>query len=97
MIIESANPSVEYLFDYKPEDCVGQKVDILYAEGAFAGYSEKVEAAMVDGDERLCTEHILKKRNGDVFPAGVTTSFFRNDGRITKIIAIIRDITEHKG
>jgi PAS domain S-box-containing protein len=95
-VVEFVNPSVELIFGYRFEECIGQKTDIFYPEGGFADFGRKLKAAIENGDELLRTECSLRRKNGEVFPAGITMTLCRENGEVTKVISIIQDITERK-
>ncbi|MEE9543819.1 MAG: PAS domain S-box protein [Thermodesulfobacteriota bacterium] len=94
--IELVNSSVGSIFGYEPEECVGQNTEIFYPEGGAANFGMKLKATIDRGEELLRTEQSLKRKNGEIFPAGITTTFSKENGEVTKVISIVRDITERK-
>ncbi len=95
-VVEFVNTSVEAIFGYRPEECIGKSTGIFYPEGGAADFGRKMKVAMENGDEFLRTEHNLKRKDGEVFPAGITTTLFREEGEVTKVISIVRDISKRK-
>lgn len=95
-VVEFVNTSVESIFGYKPEECIGKSTEIFYPEGGAADFGRKLKVAMENGDEFLRTEHNLQRKNGEIFPAGITTTLFREEGEVTKVISMVRDISERK-
>ncbi len=95
-LIESANPSVETIFGYSPRECIGKPTEMFYPKGEADEFGKKLKSAMDKGSDLLRTEHRLIRKNKDEFPAGITTTFFREAGEITRVISIVRDITAQK-
>ncbi|MHA2295747.1 MAG: PAS domain S-box protein [Candidatus Hodarchaeales archaeon] len=95
--IEYVNRSVEVIFGYKAEECVGKPTKLFYPDDkGFLEFSKKLTEVMQQEKPLLHTEHYLKRKNGEVFPAEITTTFFRDEDKITKVISIVRDITDRK-
>ena len=91
-----ANTSVESIFGYSPEECVGRNTSMIHVKGGYEEFAGKLKAAMEGGEELVRTEQRLKRKSGEEFPAGITTSFFREGGEVTRVISLIRDISEVK-
>jgi len=95
-VIEWANDSFR-LTGYEPEECVGKTTRFLYpSEEGFLTFGNKLRKAIAEGKDVLHTEQPLKRKNGEVFPAEITTTIFREKGEPTKVTSIVRDITERK-
>ena len=79
--IESLNLAAEKLFGYSARDLVGQNIEILMPQrpGAFGGRYE----------------WLATRRDGSSFPAHLTVSELKVDGRRT-YAGFIRDMTEHR-
>ncbi|MBI5048422.1 MAG: PAS domain S-box protein [Deltaproteobacteria bacterium] len=96
-IIEFVNSSVEPIFGYKPEECVGRFVDFFYPDiKEFQECAGKLEEAVRQGKDVLSIEQGLRRKNGEIFPSGITTTVFKKDGIVTRVVSIVRDITEQK-
>ena len=96
-VIEYVNHSVSAVFGYKAEVCVGKTTKFLYPdEEGYLNFGNKLNAAIEEGEEALHTEHLLKSKSGEAFPAEITTTFFKESGKVTHVISIVRDITERK-
>ena len=96
-VIEFVNNSVEPIFGYEPEECIGRFVDFFYPDiKEFQACAGKLEEAVRQGKDVLNIEQSLRRKNGEIFPSGITTTIFRKDGIVTRIVSIVRDITELK-
>ncbi|HEY82742.1 MAG TPA: PAS domain S-box protein [Dehalococcoidia bacterium] len=96
-IIEYVNRSVETIFGYKPEECIGQTTEILYpSRKDYLEANERRERAIRQERSGLETERLLKRKNGELFPSHVITTFLREGTKITHTISVIRDVTERK-
>jgi len=84
------NTAAQNAFGYRPEEVIGEHVDILYADPqeSLAVY----ETTIREGE---CTREILDRRkNGEVFPAFLSASVLRDaDGEIVGVMGIARDVT----
>jgi PAS domain S-box-containing protein len=95
--IEYVNKSVKKLFGYTPEDCIGQNTSMFYAKKeGYLDFKRKLQQAINEGKKILYSEQSLKKKNGEIFPAEISTTFLRHKDDELKVISIIRDITERK-
>jgi len=96
-VVEFVNPAVETIFGYTPEECLDKKTDIFYSsQEGFLDFGRKFRQAIEQEQEIVTAEQQLKRKNGEVFPSEITTTFFRQDGKVVKVISIIRDISERK-
>ena len=96
-IIEFVNNSVKPIFGYEPEECIGRFVDFFYPDiKEFQVCAGKLEEAVRQGKDVLNIEQSLRRKNGEIFPSGITTTIFKKDGIVTRIVSIVRDITELK-
>lgn len=95
-VIEWVNDSFR-LTGYEPEECVGKTTRFLYAdEKEFSNFGDKLKSAIAEGKDVLDTEQLLKRKNGEVFLAEITTTLFKEKGEIVRVISIVRNITERK-
>jgi PAS domain S-box-containing protein len=96
MVIEWVNDSFK-LIGYEPEECIGRTTLFLYPdEEGFLVFGNELESAIVMGKDVLHTEQPLRRKNGEVFPAEITTTFFRENGEVVRVTSIVRDVTERK-
>jgi len=74
----------------------------LSTEGFFASkeeyarFGEIQRQAIEEGKSFMHTEAMLRHENGTVFPADITGTFFKENGKVVSITAIVRDITKAK-
>jgi len=95
-VIEWVNDSFR-ITGYEPEECIGKNTQFLYAdENGFLDFGNKVKSAIAVGKDVLHTEQLLKRKSGEVFPAEITTTFFREKDEVIRVTSIVRDITERK-
>ena len=95
-VIEWVNDSFK-LTGYDPEDCIGRTTEFLYPnKRGFIDFGNKLQKAIKAGEDVLQAEQILGRKNGETFPAEITTTIFREKGEIRRVTSIVRDITERK-
>ncbi len=91
--ITQFNKAAQETFGYRPEEVIGQFVDILYADVAQGLRIH--EMTVVNG---RCVEEILNRRkNGEVFPSLLSASILKDiRSQMIGVMGISRDITERK-
>lgn len=95
-VIEWVNDSFS-LTGYEPEDCIGRTTELLYPDKReFIDFGNKLRKAIKAGEDVLHAEQMLRRKNGETFPAEITTTIFREKGEIRRVTSIVRDITERK-
>jgi len=95
-VIEWVNDSFR-LIGYEPEECIGKTTEFLYPdESEFLDFGNKLKGAIAAEKDVLHAEQILRRKNGETFPAEITTTFFREKGEIVRVTSIIRDVSERK-
>jgi len=95
-IIEWINDSFR-LIGYEPEECIGKTTEFLYSdESEFLDFGNKLKGAIAVEKDVLHAEQILRRKNGETFPAEITTTFFREKGEIVRVTSIVRDVSERK-
>jgi diguanylate cyclase (GGDEF)-like protein/PAS domain S-box-containing protein len=96
--VELANPALETVFGYKPEDLIGQNISLLmpepyrHAHAGFVRHYMDSRQAKVMG-RKLETQG--QKADGTVFPLEVTISEAWNQGQRI-FTGVMRDITAEK-
>jgi len=95
-VIEWANDSFK-LIGYEPEECVGRTTEFLYPDkDEFLKFGRKLTKTIKAGKDIMHTEQLLKKKDGEVFPAEVTATVLKEGTEIAGITSIIRDISKRK-
>ena len=94
--ISYATNGVESIFGYKPEELIGKTTEFLFKEKEeYERLGEQINQAIKRKIKNVNFQTILKKKNNEAFIAEVTSTFVYNKaGKITKVIDIVRDITE---
>jgi PAS domain S-box-containing protein len=96
-IIGYVNHSVKQVFGYEAEECIGKTTEFLYpSEKEYQSFGDKLKKTIEERKDSLHTERLLRRKNGKVFPAEITTTFLKENGEITQVISILRDITKRK-
>ena len=95
-VIEWANDTY-YVFGYAPDEFRGKTTEFLYPDRKdYLEAGKKIEKEIADGKEVFGVEWILRKKSGELFPAEIKLSFFRVDGKVIRITAIVRNIADRK-
>jgi len=95
-VIEWVNNSFR-LTGYEPKECIGKITEFLYPdESEFLDFGNKLKRTIAAGKDVLHAEQILRRKNGETFPAEITATFFREKGEIVRVTSIIRDVSERK-
>lgn len=96
--IDYVNDAILRIFGYHSEECIGQQTAMFYPdEAGYLDFGRKLEKTIKSGSKVLRTEQPLARKNGEIFPAEIATTFLRDDTeQIVKVISIIRDITRRK-
>jgi len=85
------NSAIEAIFGYKDYECLGKTTELFYpTKTEFNKVDELLKTAMLDGKNILNLEILLKKKNGDIFPAEITITFMKEEGNISKVISIVK-------
>ncbi len=95
--VRYVNKSVEKIFGCEQKELLGKSPVAQYARKEdFINSGKFFKSAISRGTKSIHRELLLKRKNGETFPAELTTTFLRTGGKVTQIISIIRDITERK-
>jgi PAS domain S-box-containing protein len=62
----------------------------------YKNFGEIQRQAIREGKRYMRTEVMLRREDGTHFPAEITGTFYRENGEITRITALARDITDRK-
>jgi len=66
------------------------------SEDEYNAFGEMQRQTIEDGKDFMLHEIMVRRRDGTIFPAEVTSSFFRENGAVKFVTALVRDITERK-
>jgi len=95
--IEYVNPAIKKVFGYSSRECIGKPTEIIYqSRQDFLNFGKLVTKAIQRNKRILNMEFELKRKNGEVFPAEITTSFIKNNNKILSAVSIVKDITQRK-
>lgn len=97
-IIRLWNSGAEAMFGYKPEEAVGQSLDLIIPERLRERHWEGYHRVMATGVTRYGRNDLLAvpavRRDGERISLEFTVSLVRNDaGELQGIAAILRDVT----
>ncbi|MEW6536655.1 MAG: transporter substrate-binding domain-containing protein [Candidatus Auribacterota bacterium] len=95
--IEYANNQLEFIFGYHVRECIGKHINMLYLDDdAFAEFSRQLEKDIEAGRPVMKYELLMKRKDGSGFNAEINSTFLFDDGNVSKIISLVRDVTEKK-
>ena len=95
--IAYVNHAVRSVFGYEEDKCLGKTTEFLYpSRKDYQYFGSLLEKTMLEEKEALYTELLMRRENGELFPAEITTTFLKEDGKITRVISILRDITRRQ-
>lgn len=95
--IEYTNNSIERVFGYTCEECIGKTTIFLYPSlNEYYSFGNKLNSAIDRGDNTLNTEHTFMRKNGEIFSAEVTTTLLMENDKSTEVISVLRDVTQRK-
>ena len=93
--IEYVNCGVEKIFGYTPEECRNQNTLIFYPDKeAYINSGDILSERMQNDDENIRIKRILKKKNGELFSAEVSSTIMRLDNGKVQLISIVRDLSD---
>ncbi len=96
-IIEYTNHSIEHVFGYKAEECIGKTTAFLYPSlSGYYSFGNKLNNIIEKGEHALNTEHMFIRKNGEIFPAEVTINLLLGNDKILRVISVLRDVTQRK-
>jgi PAS domain S-box-containing protein len=94
--IEWVNDAIRTL-GYAPEEIIGRTTEFIYARhDDFVATGRLIQASIKNDKADIVTVLMFRKKNGEIFPAEITMSFFEDQGRIVNVTAIIRDISDRE-
>jgi PAS domain S-box-containing protein len=94
--IEWANDSFGVL-GYETGELVGKRTENFYADPKeYRKISDTLDQAIRDEEDIVRIEAQLRRKNGEAFHADISTSVYRENGAVTSLTAMVRDISERK-
>ncbi|MBW1939156.1 MAG: transporter substrate-binding domain-containing protein, partial [Deltaproteobacteria bacterium] len=94
--IEWANDTFKVL-GYDTEECIGRTTEFLYpSSNDYIAFGNKIARAVAEGKEVFHIEQMLRNKSGDVFPAEITSSFFKTNRELVRVTSIVKNIAERR-
>lgn len=94
LTIDSVNPAAELILGYTSGEIIGQRVENILIS------PDRLAAVLASATEGVSTPNLegitLHHREGQTFHADVKILPYESDGRVSGILVIIRDISEHE-
>jgi PAS domain S-box-containing protein len=82
---------------YEPEEYIGQSTKKFYANPEdYDAVGRLQQEAIRKGDDMIRNEVMVLRKDGRVIPAELTATYYREDGKLSLITALVRDISERK-
>ncbi|MFQ5744515.1 MAG: ATP-binding protein [Acidobacteriota bacterium] len=95
--IEYANGALSNVVGYEAKEVIGREIRILYpARPGPSLFEELVSQSLIEKRHRFRGEQVLVKKNGDLVWAEIVATLVYEDGQLSQVISIIRDITDSK-
>ncbi|MBT4137588.1 MAG: PAS domain S-box protein [Candidatus Latescibacteria bacterium] len=95
--IEYVNQRMEDILGYLPEEVIGQTTRMFYPdEHSYVGFGQKLQAALKNNQVQVNMEQLLKRKNNELIWVDITTTFMFSGNELTKVISLVRDITDRK-
>ena len=92
--IKYVNKAIEMVFGYSQKESVGLNTSVFYSEEKnYIEFGKKLKEVLSKSKDYLKTEIPLKRKNGEIFNAEITTSFIKEHGKVVEILSIVRDIS----
>ena len=94
--INWANDSFNVM-GYEPEEYIGQSTKKFYANPEdYDAVGRLQQDAIRKGDDMIRTEVMALRKDGRVIPAELTATYYWEEGKLSLITALVRDISERK-
>jgi PAS domain S-box-containing protein len=82
---------------YEPGEIIGRTTEFIYARhDDFVAMGRLIQSSIKTDRADVVTVMMFRKKNGEIFPAEITMSFFEDQGRIVNVTGIIRDISDRE-
>lgn len=94
--IEWVNDSFS-VFGYDSGESVGRTTEFLYQDrDTFLRLGRQLKNAVAEGRKMFHTEALFKRKNGEIFPAEITVTLYKEKGEIISSTSVVRDISERR-
>ena len=96
-IILDISPSIENFLGYKPEELIGKSLasNLLLVSDSLQKAKSR-EALLIKSEKTTASEYEFITKNGTHKHGEVSSTPLLNDGKVERIISIVRDINERK-
>ncbi|MFZ9023128.1 MAG: PAS domain S-box protein [Anaerohalosphaeraceae bacterium] len=85
------------IMGYPPEECIGQSTLGYYDNpDDYSKVGQLQQDAIRRGEDVISTEVMARRKDGKVIPVELTATFYKEDGTLTNITAMVRDITKRR-
>ena len=92
--IEWVNDSYQVL-GYTQEECIGESTEKFYSDpDAYLKLGVLMDETIKSAQQVVSFEAMLRRSNGEIIPAEVKTTFYREHGKVVSATALVRDVTE---
>jgi PAS domain S-box-containing protein len=82
---------------YDPEEYIGKSTKHYYANPEdYETVGKLQQEAIRKGKDMLRTEVMAIRKDGSIFPVELTATYFTEEGKLSRITAMIRDISERR-
>jgi PAS domain S-box-containing protein len=96
-IVEYLNDAAISIFGYEKQEVMGNSIRLFYPDQEGHLRSGGIfQDALKQGNAVIRFEAVLKRKDGEAFPAFFTATFLKESNDVTKFIVIVQDITEQK-
>lgn len=96
-VMQSANPAVQKIFGYKPDELIGRNVSMLMPDPYAAAHNGYIKEYLRTGQAKIIgigREAVGKKKDGTIFPIYLGVSEGRREGNRRFFTGVIRDVTD---
>ncbi len=92
--IEWFNDSYQVL-GYTHDECIGESTENFYSDpDAYQMLGVLLDAAIKSDQQVLSFEAMLRRSNGEIIPAEVRSTIYREQGKAVSVTSVVRDVTE---
>ena len=95
--IEYVNRVVETVLGYRLDECLGQNTEFLYRSNKdYLEIGRKLGSAIENNKPGLELEFQMRNKGGKAVDIDVNYTFIKEQGDLTRVISVFRDVTERK-